>query len=89
MLKIDENFSFENNKTKEKEIILELVKNYIRNYGPNLLADRNTAPVSGKVVGEEEAANLVEASLITLLKLIFNFLQTIYISFINPIFTSL
>ena len=63
MLKIDENFSFENNKTKEKEIILELVKNYIRNYGPNLRADRNTAPVSGKVVGEEEAANLVEASL--------------------------
>ena len=33
--------------------------------------------------------HLVEASLITLLKLIFNFLQTIYISFINPIFTSL
>ena len=33
--------------------------------------------------------HLVEASLITLLKLIFNFLQTIYISFINPIFISL
>ena len=63
MLNIAEDLSCKNNKTKEKEIILELVKNYIRNYGPNLLADRNTAPVSGKVVGEEEAANLVEASL--------------------------
>ena len=31
------------------------MKNYIRNYGPSLLAEKNTAPVSGKVVGEEEA----------------------------------
>ena len=40
-----------------------MTKNYIRNYGPESLAKKNTAPVSGKVVGEEEAINLVEASL--------------------------
>ncbi len=50
-------------KLAEKNRIIELAKNYIREYGPKLQADKNSAPVSGKVVGEEEAANLIEASL--------------------------
>ena len=62
MLKVNQKYNYEKNKIEEKKI-LELTKNYIRNYGPESLAKKNTAPVSGKVVGEEEAINLVEASL--------------------------
>ena len=63
MLKVNQKYNYEKNKIEEKKIILELTRNYIRNYGPESLAKKNTAPVSGKVVGEEEAINLVEASL--------------------------
>ena len=63
MLKVNQKYNYEKNKIEEKKKILELTKNYIRNYGPESLAKKNTAPVSGKVVGEEEAINLVEASL--------------------------
>ena len=63
MLKVNQKYNYEKNKIEEKKKILELTRNYIRNYGPESLAKKNTAPVSGKVVGEEEAINLVEASL--------------------------
>ena len=63
MLKLAETFNINNNKNISKKEILDLVRKYIREHGPTLHAKTNTAPVSGKVVGEEEAANLVEASL--------------------------
>ena len=63
MLKLAETLNVNNNRITSKQKILDLVRKYIREHGPSLHAKQNTAPVSGKVVGEEEAVNLVEASL--------------------------
>ena len=63
MLKLAETPNVNNNRITSKQKILDLVRKYIREHGPSLHAKQNTAPVSGKVVGEEEAVNLVEASL--------------------------
>ncbi len=52
-----------NEQEKQKKQILSLVSSYIEKYGPSKTALKNTAPVSGKVVGSEEACNLVESSL--------------------------
>ena len=54
MLKVNQKYNYEKNKIEEKKIILELTRNYIRNYGPESLAKKNTAPVSGKVVSRSK-----------------------------------
>ena len=47
----------------DKESIIRLAKDYVKKYYSSVVTDEKSAPVSGKVVGEEEAANLIEASL--------------------------
>ena len=40
MLKVNQKYNYEKNKIEEKKIILELTRNYIRNYGPESLAKK-------------------------------------------------
>ncbi len=63
MLKIIENFENNQKQLRDKQYILSLARKYIKKYGPKQNADQYSAPVSGKVVGEEEVTNLLEASL--------------------------
>ena len=63
MLKVLENNNSKSKMLQEKQLIINLAKNYIKKYGPKKVAKKNSAPVSGKVVGEEEVANLIDASL--------------------------